>query len=44
MLEEEREYKEAVHHLFMDFKNSYDLARREVLNNITIESGIPKNL
>ena len=44
MLEEKWEYKEAVHQLFMDFKNSCDSVRREVLYNIIIEFCIPKNL
>jgi len=30
-----------VHQLFIDFKKAYDSARREVLYNILIESGIP---
>jgi len=29
-----------VHLLFVDFKNAYDLVRREVLYNILIEFGI----
>ena len=35
---------EAVHQLFIDFKNAYDSVRREVLYNILIEFGIPMNL
>jgi len=38
------EYNEAVHQLFIDFKETYDLVRREVLYNILIEFGIPKKL
>ena len=44
MLEEKWVYKDAVHQLFKDFKNSYDSVRRDVLYNITIEFGILKNL
>jgi hypothetical protein len=32
--EEKLDYKEAVHHLFIDFKKAYDSVRREVLYNI----------
>jgi hypothetical protein len=35
------EYDEAVHQLFIDFKNSYVSVRREILYNILIEFGIP---
>jgi hypothetical protein len=38
------EYNEAVHQLFIDFKNAYDSVRREVLCNILIEFGIPTKL
>jgi hypothetical protein len=34
ILEKKREYKEAVHQLFIDFKRAYDSVRREVLYNI----------
>jgi len=34
------EYDEALHLQFTNFKNSYDLVRREVLYNILIEFGI----
>ena len=37
-------YNEAVHQLFIDFRKAYDSVRREVLYNILIEFGIPKNL
>jgi len=40
----EKEYNEAVHQLFVDFKKAYDLARREILYNIFIEFGIPMKL
>jgi len=43
-LRKKREYNEAVHHLFMDFKKAYDSVRREVLYNILIEFGVPKKL
>jgi hypothetical protein len=33
-----------VHQLFIDFKKAYDSVRREVLYNILIQFGIPKNL
>jgi hypothetical protein len=38
------EYNDTVHQLFIDFKKAYDLVRREVLNNILIELGIPRKL
>ena len=37
-------YNEAVFQLFIDFKKSYDSARREVLYNILVEFVIPKKL
>ena len=40
MHEKKWEYNEAVHRLFIDFKEVYDLGRREVLYNILIEFGI----
>ena len=39
-LKKKREYNEVVHLLFIDFKNAYDLVKREVLYNIVIEFGI----
>jgi hypothetical protein len=33
-----------VHQVFIDFKKAYDSVKREVLYNILIEFGIPKNL
>ena len=42
--EKKWEYNEAVHQLFIDFKNAYDSVRREGLYNILIEFGIPKKL
>ena len=39
-----REYNEAVHQMFIDFKKAYDSIRREVLYNILIEIGIPMKL
>ena len=44
MLEKKREYNEAVHQHFMDFKKAYDSFRREVLYNILIEFCIPMKL
>jgi hypothetical protein len=38
------EYNGAVHHLCIDFRKAYDSVRREVLCNVLIEFGIPKNL
>ena len=38
------EYNEAVHQLFIDFKETYDSVRREVLYNILIEFGVPMKL
>ena len=43
ILEKKWEYNEAVHQLFIDFKKAYDSVRREVLYNILVELGIPKN-
>jgi hypothetical protein len=37
-------YSEAVCHLFIDFKETYDLVGREVLYNILIEFGVPMKL
>ena len=39
-LEKKREYNEAVHQLFIDFKKAYDSVRREVLCNTLIAFGI----
>ena len=44
ILEKKWEYNEAVHQLFIDLKKAYDSVRREVLNNILIEFGIPMKL
>jgi hypothetical protein len=41
---EKREYNEAVHQLFVDFKEACDSVRREVWYNILIEFGIPLKL
>jgi hypothetical protein len=38
------EYNEAVHQLFIDFKQAYDSGRRGALYNILIQFGIPKRL
>jgi len=37
------EENEAVHQLFMDYKKTHDSLRREVLYNIIIQFGIPRN-
>jgi competence CoiA-like predicted nuclease len=44
ILEKKREYTQAVHRLFTDFKKAYDSVRREVLYNILIEVGVPMKL
>ena len=41
IIEKKREYNEAVHQLFTDFKKAYDSVRGEVLYKILIEFGIP---
>ena len=43
MLEKKWEYNEAVHQLFIHFKKAYDSVRREVLHNILMELGSPRN-
>jgi hypothetical protein len=44
ILKKKREYNEAVHLLFVDFKKEYGSVRREVLYNILIEFGNPLKL
>ncbi|KAJ4446548.1 hypothetical protein ANN_13244 [Periplaneta americana] len=44
IMEKKWEYKGTVHQLFIDFKNTYDSVKREVLYDILIEFGIPKKL
>ena len=44
ILDEKREYNEAVHQLFIDFKKAYHSVRREVLCNILTEFGVPMKL
>jgi hypothetical protein len=44
ILEKKWEYNGMVHQLFIDFKKAYDSIKREVLNNILVEFGIPKKL
>jgi len=39
----EWEYNEALHHLFIDFKQAYDSIMREILYNILIEFLCPRN-
>ena len=41
---EKREYNEAMHQLFIDFKEAYDSVRKEVWYSILIEFGIPLKL
>ncbi|KAJ4435925.1 hypothetical protein ANN_18547 [Periplaneta americana] len=41
---EKWEYKGTAHQLFTDFKKAYDSVKREVLYDILIEFGIPKEL
>jgi hypothetical protein len=41
ILEEKREYNDAVYQLFIDFKIVYDSVRREVLYNVLTEFGVP---
>ena len=43
-MEKKWEYDGTIHQLFIDFKNSYDSVKREVLYNILTEFGIPKKL
>jgi len=43
ILEKKWEYNEAVHQLFIDLKKTYDSVRGEVLYNILIEFGVPRN-
>ncbi|KAJ4431783.1 hypothetical protein ANN_20388 [Periplaneta americana] len=44
IMEKKWEYKGTVHQLFIDFKKAYDSVKREVLDDILIEFGIPKKL
>jgi hypothetical protein len=44
ILEKRWEYNGTVHQLFIGFKKVYNSVRREVLYNILIEFGIPRNL
>ena len=44
ILDKKLEYSEAVHQLFIDFKETYDSVRREILYDILIEFGIPMKL
>jgi hypothetical protein len=44
ILDEKWEYNGTVHQLFIDFKKAYDLVKREVLYNVLLEFGVPKNL
>ena len=43
-LKKKREYREAVHQLFIDFKRTYDSIRREILYNTLTEFDIPMKL
>jgi sorting nexin-29 len=44
ILEKKWEYNGLVHQLFIDFKKAYDSVKREVLYNILLKFGTPKNL
>jgi hypothetical protein len=44
ILEERCEYNETAHQLLKDFKKGYDSIRREVLDNILIDFGVPIKL
>ncbi|KAJ4435211.1 hypothetical protein ANN_23788 [Periplaneta americana] len=44
IMEKKWEYKGTVHQLFIDFKKAYNSVKREVLYDIPIEFGIPKEL
>jgi len=44
ILEKKREYNDAVHYLFVDFKKVYDSVREKVFNNTFTEFGIPMKL
>jgi hypothetical protein len=44
MLEKRRGYNEAVHQLYVDFKNACDSVRKEVLYSISIVFGVPVKL
>jgi hypothetical protein len=44
ILDKKWEYNETVHQIFIDFKEGYDLVRREVLYNIVIEFGVSMKL
>ena len=44
ILEKKWEYNEEAHHLFTDFKKTYDSVRMEVLYKILTEFGIPRKL
>jgi hypothetical protein len=44
ILQKKWEYNGTVHQLFIDFRKAYDSIKREVLYNILLEFGIPKEL
>jgi len=44
ILDKKWEYNEAVHQIFIDFKQAYDSVRREVLCNILTDFGIHMKL
>jgi hypothetical protein len=44
ILEKKWEYNETACQLFIDFKETYDSVRREVLYNILVEFGVPMKL
>jgi hypothetical protein len=44
ILEKKWEYNGMVHQLYIDLKKAYDSIKREVLYNVLLEFGVPKNL
>jgi hypothetical protein len=44
ILKKKWEYNETVHQLFIDFKKTYDLFKREILYSILIEYEVPMKL
>jgi hypothetical protein len=44
ILEKKWKYSETVHQLFIDFKNTCDSVRREVLYSIPMKFGVPMKM